>query len=119
MMRARNFSWRYSHSVDTFASAATLRKLMSRSEASIRCNAAKARSIACSLRRRALCLRPIVFLRMCSLQGRDDVHEVISFAFIHFDLPCPTVCGCLGDHSLGLPKLCLMRLKKADIGAEV
>jgi hypothetical protein len=71
------------------------------------------------LRCRALCLRPVVFLCMRSLQGRDDVDEVIPFAFIHFDLPCPSVRRCFGDHSICLSKFTLVCLKKADISAKV
>src|SRR5580704_9118857 len=92
---------------------------MSRSEAFMRCNAAGARSIACSLRSRALFLRPLVFLRMCLLQGRDDFEEVVSFSFVHFDLSHPCVRVCVGDHSLCLSKLCLVDFEEADIRAKV
>src|SRR5258707_14613436 len=92
---------------------------MSRSEASIRCNAARARSIACSLRSRALFLRPLVFLRMCLLQGRDDLEEAVSFSFVHFDLPHPSGLVCFGDHPLCLSKLCLVDFDEANIRAKV
>jgi hypothetical protein len=59
MMRPRNPSWLYNHAVETAASAATVRKLISRSEASMRCRAAKVCCIALSLRKRTLRLRPI------------------------------------------------------------
>src|SRR5882724_10564893 len=71
------------------------------SEASNLCNAARVRS------------------NVCSLQGRDDVDEVIPFAFIHFDLPCPSVRSCFGDHSICLSKFTLVCIDKADISAEV
>ena len=61
VIRTRNSSLPYNHAVDTFASEATVRKLISRPEASMRCSAARARSIACSLRNRALRLRPAIF----------------------------------------------------------
>ena len=56
---------------------------------------------------------------MRSLQGRDDVEEVIPFAFIHFDLTCPSVRSCFGDHSICLSKFTLVCLKNADISAKV
>src|SRR5947207_796599 len=104
MIRKRNSSWRYSHAVETFASAATVRKLMAWWGASIRCCAARARPIACSLRSRALCLRPVVFLRMELFQGRDDVDEVVSLSLVHFDLANASMLICLGDHPLCLSK---------------
>src|SRR5713101_7483830 len=85
----------------------------------MRCGAARARSIACSLRIRALRLRPAIFLRMCSLQGRDDVKEVVSLLLVHFDLPHPSVRVCLGDHPLCLSKLRLVDFQEADIRAKV
>src|SRR5258708_37316403 len=92
---------------------------MFRSEASMRCSAARARSIVCSLRSRALRLRPAIFLRMCSLQRRDDVKEVVSLLLVHFDLPHPSARICLGDHSLCLSKLRLVDFEEADIRAKV
>ncbi len=89
MMRPRNSSRLYNHAVETPASAATVRKLISRSDASIRWRAAKARCIALLLRSRALRLRPSVFLGMCSPQRCDDIDQVVSFPLIHFDLTCP------------------------------
>src|SRR5882724_6734714 len=92
---------------------------MSRSEASMRCSAARARSIARSLRSRALRLRPAIFLRMCSLQRRDDVKEVVSLLLVHFDLPHPSVRVCLGDHALCLSKFRFVDFQEADIRAKV
>jgi hypothetical protein len=43
--------------------------------------------------------------------------EVVSLGFVHFDLPHPSVRGCFADHSL-CPKLCLVHVKKAAIGAK-
>jgi len=68
MIRPRSSSWLYNQAVETPACVATVRKLICRSEASIRCKAAKARCITLSLRSRALRVRPSVFLGMCSLQ---------------------------------------------------
>ena len=53
------------------------------------------------------------------LQGRDDVEEVVSFSFVHFDLPHPSILVCLGDHPLRLSKFPFVNLKKADIRAKV
>jgi hypothetical protein len=44
--------------------------------------------------------------------------EVVSLGFVHFDLPHPSVRGCFAAHSL-CPKLCLVHVKKADIGAKM
>src|SRR5271165_1566658 len=118
-IRPRNSSWLYNHAVETPASAATVRKLISRSEASIRCRAAKARCIALLLRSRALRLRPSVFLGMCSLQRCDDIDEVVSFPLIHFDLTCPSIRAGFGNHSFRIAQLRPMHIKEAGVRAEV
>ena len=100
MIRLRSSSWLYNHAVETAASAATVLKLISRSEASIRCRAAKARCLALWLRSRVLRLSPSKFLATCSLQRGDDVDQVVSLSLIHFDLPCPSIRIGLGDDSL-------------------
>jgi hypothetical protein len=53
MIRPRSSSWLYNYAVETPACVATVRKLISRSEESIRCKAARARCITVSLRSRA------------------------------------------------------------------
>jgi hypothetical protein len=66
MIRPRNSCRLYIHAAETRASAATVRKLISQSGVSIRVSAAKVRCMTSSLRRRALRLRPSVFLSLCS-----------------------------------------------------
>jgi hypothetical protein len=64
-------------------------------------------------------LRPSVFLSMCSLQRRDDVHQVVSLLFVHLDLPCPSILVGFGDDSLCFSQLRLMHIEEAGIGAEM
>src|SRR5258708_15625500 len=75
--------------------------------------------MALSLRSRALRLRRSVFLGMCSLQRCDDVDDVISLPFVHFDLPCPSIRVGLGNDSLCVVQLRSMHVEEVGIGAEV
>ncbi len=91
MIRVRNSIWLYTHAVETRASTATVLKLICRSELSIRLSAIMAGCIASSRRKRALRFSPSMFLCICSLQRGDDVDQVVSFLFVHLDLPGPSV----------------------------
>src|SRR5271166_1541942 len=119
MMPSRSSRCPYNHAVETRASAATIRKLISRSHISIFCKAATARCIALSLRSRTLRLRPSVFLSMWSLQRCDDVDQVVSLPLIHFDLPSPSIRVGLRDDSLRIAQLRLMHIEEGGVGAEV
>jgi hypothetical protein len=65
---------------ETCASAATVRKLISRLEASIRCRAARARCIALSLLTPSLRFRPSALLSACVRSHRCD--HVAPFALV-------------------------------------
>src|SRR2546428_14113827 len=85
----------------------------------MRWNAAVARASAASVRSRALRLRPSVFLCMCSLQRRNDVHKIVSLLFIHFDLPSPPVRIRFANHALRLAQFRLVDIEEAGIGTEM
>jgi hypothetical protein len=119
MIRPCRSSWLYNNAVETAASVATVLKLISRSEASIRCRAAKARYLALPLHSRALRLSPSKFLAICSLQRCDDVDQVVSLLLIHFDLPCRSIRVGLGDDPFRFLQFRFMHIEETGVRAEV